>query len=130
MASTCRSRRSARQIQHYYEGVVRVQHYEGVVGFEGDNNGSSTGMRKNSATSSSRRRGSGNLGPGTTAVAQGGESSALDLAELLEKKDLSAAEVMVIRQNMVQVRRCTAVYSSMCVWHVMSGSWTMTYICI
>lgn len=34
---------------------------------------------------------------------EAGESSALDLAELLEKKDLSAAEVRVIRQNMVQV---------------------------
>lgn len=59
------------------------------------------GMPRNSGTSNSSRRGSRNPDPATV---QTGESSALDLAELLEKKDLSAAEVMVIRQNMVQVR--------------------------
>ncbi|CAM9877939.1 unnamed protein product [Pylaiella littoralis] len=58
-------------------------------------------MPRNSGTSNSSRRGSRNPDPATV---QTGESSALDLAELLEKKDLSAAEIMVIRQNMVQTQ--------------------------
>eukprot|EP00903_Cladosiphon_okamuranus_P021426 g19695.t1 len=80
--------------------------------------GGSGGRRRTSSGSSE----SGNLGPvavgskaregqrETESLEGGGESvggsrsSALDLAELLEKKDLSAAEVMVIRQSMVQTQ--------------------------
>ena len=73
--------------------------------------GGERGMRSSSSSSGSGRRrstgGSGNLGAAASkareSLERGGSSSALDLAELLEKKDLSAAEVLVIRQNMVQV---------------------------
>ena len=72
---------------------------------------------RSSGGSSARRRtssgSSGNLGPVASkaresletagASGSGSGSSALDLAELLEKKELSAAEVLVIRQSMVQV---------------------------
>lgn len=66
---------------------------------------------RSSGGSSGRRRtcsgSSGNLGPVASkareSLERGSGSSALDLAELLEKKELSTAEVMVIRQSMVQV---------------------------
>lgn len=65
-------------------------------------------MRSSSGSSGRRRTSSGssgNLGSVASKARDSSEigSSALDLAELLEKKDLSAAEVMVIRQSMVQV---------------------------
>lgn len=60
---------------------------------------------------SSRRRSSdGNLGQvalkarESQSQAGGGVSTAVDLAEILEKKDLSEHETKVIRESMVQVR--------------------------
>ena len=68
-----------------------------------------SGVMRSSSSTGGRRRtssgSSGNLGPVASRARESVESgsSAVDLAELLEKKDLSAAEVMVIRQSMVQV---------------------------
>lgn len=61
---------------------------------------SSSGSKRRTSSGSS-----GNLGTVASKARQSWESgsSALDLAELLEKKELSAAEVVVIRQSMVQV---------------------------
>lgn len=60
---------------------------------------------------SSRRRSSdGNLGQVALKARDyqaGGVSTAVDLAEILEKKDLSEHETKVIRESMVQVRRDT-----------------------
>lgn len=71
--------------------------------------GTASGVMRSSSSTSGRRRtssgSSGSLGPVASKAGESVESgsSAVDLAELLEKKDLSAAEVMVIRQSMVQV---------------------------
>ncbi|CAB1096762.1 unnamed protein product [Ectocarpus sp. CCAP 1310/34] len=68
---------------------------------------SNTSSRRSRSKSGGRTGSSGNLGV-IAAKARGEQhtrsSSVVDLVDILEKKELSAAEVMVIRQSMVQTQ--------------------------